>query len=118
MTPYPTTFPFRPQTVLTAHHSPVKRLSYWHRPHKSATKLPIVFLHGIGIGLLPYVPFLGALNGANGSEDGDVGIIAVEILPISFRMTHRGLGKGEMCRQLQMILRRHGFEKFVLVSHS
>ncbi|KAI9712639.1 MAG: hypothetical protein M1812_006819 [Candelaria pacifica] len=117
MTPYPTVFPFRPQTLLTTHHSPARTLSYWYRPHKSTTKLPVVFLHGIGIGLMPYVPFLGALNGASGNEE-DVGIIAVELLPVSFRMTHGGLGKAETCREIQQILLRHGFEKFVLVSHS
>ncbi|KAI9697030.1 MAG: hypothetical protein M1836_004991 [Candelina mexicana] len=118
ITPYPTIFPFRPQTLLTRHRSPVRTLSYWHRPHKSTTKLPILFLHGIGIGLMPYVPFLGAVNGGPRSDDGEVGIIAVEVLPVSFRMTHGLLGKAEMCHQLQVILLRHGFEKFVLVSHS
>ena len=47
-------FPFRPQTLLTTHRSPAKHTTYWHRPHTSTTKLPVVFIHGIGIGLYPY----------------------------------------------------------------
>ncbi|KAI9845307.1 MAG: hypothetical protein M1837_004929 [Sclerophora amabilis] len=119
--PYPTVFPFRPQTLLTTRRSPVPDLSYWYRPHKSKTSLPVVFLHGIGIGLYPYVPFLAGLNGGSKSsadDDGDVGIIAIEILPVSFRMTGPALGRHEMCQQIQTILLRHGFEKFVLVPHS
>ncbi|KAI9684195.1 MAG: hypothetical protein M1829_003465 [Trizodia sp. TS-e1964] len=123
MTSIPKVFPFRPQVVLTSHVSPVKTLSYWFRPHTSKTKLPIVFLHGIGIGLMPYVPFLAALNkhhkpGMADEDDGEVGIIAVEILPISFRITHSAMVKEEMCRQLYTIIQHHGFDKFLLAAHS
>ncbi len=114
---FPTVFPLRPLTLLTTKRSPVKMLSYWLRPHTSKTKLPIVFLHGIGIGLWPYVNFLAALNN-QGNDDGDVGIIAIEILPISFRITHSALGKEEMCRQIENMLLHYGFESFVLVTHS
>jgi pimeloyl-ACP methyl ester carboxylesterase len=113
----PTVFPARPLTVLTSHRSPVKMLSYWLRPHTSPSQRPIVFLHGIGIGLWPYVRFLAALN-QHGRDDGQVGIMAVEILPISFRITHSALGKEEMCRQMHSILIHHGFDNFVLVAHS
>jgi hypothetical protein len=112
-----TTFPPRPLTLISARKSPVETLSYWHSPHTSTSKLPIVFIHGIGIGLLPYVDFLATLK-AQDNVDGAVGIIAIEILPISFRITHSVLGREEMCRQIQTILLRHGFEKFVLVTHS
>lgn len=113
----PTVFPARPLTLLASNRSPVKILSYWLRRHTSPSKLPIVFLHGIGIGLWPYVNFLAALN-SQGKDDGEVGIIAVEILPVSFRITHSALGREEMCRQIHTILIHHGFEKFVLVTHS
>ena len=115
----PIAFPFRPLTLFTRNRSPVSQLSYWYRPHSSRSKLPIVFLHGIGIGLLPYRHFLAALNeGKNAGDDEDVGIIAVELLPISFRITHASLQKEEMCRQIQIILDKHRFDKFVLVAHS
>jgi pimeloyl-ACP methyl ester carboxylesterase len=113
----PMVFPPRPLTIYTSNRSPVRVLSYWLRPHSSTSKLPIVFLHGIGIGLWPYINFLAALNN-QGINDGDVGIIAIEILPVSFRITHAALGKEEMCRQIENILLHHGFERFVLVTHS
>jgi hypothetical protein len=114
---FPIVLPLRPLTLLTTKRSPVKILSYWLRPHTSRTKQPIVFLHGIGIGLWPYVNFLAALN-KEGNDDGEVGIIAIEILPVSFRITHSALGKEDMCRQIEDILIHHGFESFVLVTHS
>ncbi|KAF2088573.1 hypothetical protein K490DRAFT_64621 [Saccharata proteae CBS 121410] len=112
-------FPPRPLTLLTPHVSPAKTLTYWHRPHTSKTKLPILFIHGIGIGLYPYVKFLGEINDDHTTpSDGDVGIIAVEIMPVSFRITGEALEKEEMCREIDSIVKSHGWEKFVLVSHS
>jgi pimeloyl-ACP methyl ester carboxylesterase len=117
-----TLFPLRPVTLLSRRRSPVKHLTYWHRPHTSRTKLPIVFVHGIGIGLYPYVDFLKELNSASGIEGGgvddQVGIIAVEIMPVSFRITHEALGKEEICDEIQAIVEHHGFGKYVLVAHS
>ena len=93
---------------------------YWHRPHTSKSRLPILFIHGIGIGLYPYVNFLAQLNHKMEGNDaeGDVGIIAIEIMPVSFRITHAALEKDEMCREILSVLKKHGWEKVVLVSHS
>ncbi|KAI9875495.1 MAG: hypothetical protein M1830_008414 [Pleopsidium flavum] len=115
-----TVFPFRPLTTTSPYRSPAKTLSYWHRPHTSKTSLPILFIHGIGIGLYPYVNFLAELNSANKSQasDGEVGIIAIEIMSMSFRITHSALEKDEMCNEIQAILKTHGWEKCVLISHS
>jgi pimeloyl-ACP methyl ester carboxylesterase len=112
-------FPFRPLTLVSAYESPVKHLTYWYRPHTSKTRLPILFIHGIGIGLYPYTNFLRELN-TTGDEgcDGAVGIIALEIMPISSRITHSALEKDVMVREIQTIIRHHGWAKFVLVSHS
>jgi len=112
-------FPFRPLTLVSAYESPAKYLTYWHRPHTSKTRLPILFIHGIGIGLYPYINFLRELNtGGDEGYDGDVGIIALEIMPISSRITHSALEKDVMVREIQAIIRHHGWAKFVLVSHS
>ncbi|PBP20046.1 transcription initiation protein spt5 [Diplocarpon rosae] len=119
-----TLFPFRPQSLFTTYHSPAKHTTYWHRPHKSSTKLPIVFIHGIGIGLYPYTNFLDQLNSINAVEptdpDGQVGIIAIEVMPVSFRITHAALTKSEMCSEIEQILLKHltPGQKCVLVSHS
>jgi hypothetical protein len=77
-------------------------------------------VHGIGIGLYPYIDFLAELNLKNNMDesDGEVGIIAIEIMPVSFRITSEALEKEEMCQEIDCILKAHSWEKFVLVSHS
>lgn len=115
-----TVFPFRPVTLLAAHKSPARTLSYWHRSHTSKSKLPVLFIHGIGIGLYPYVVFLSQINQANkaNDEDGEIGIIAIEVMPISFRITNAMLEKEQMCHEILQILLKHGWGQVVLVSHS
>lgn len=115
-----TVFPFRPLTLLSPHRSTAKNLSYWHRPHTSTTRLPVLFIHGIGIGLYPYINFLAELNLEDETDesDGELGIIALEIMSVSFRITGEALEKEEMCQEIDCILKAHGWEKFVLVSHS
>lgn len=89
-------------------------IPYWYRPHRSCTKLPILFIHGIGIGLLPYIPFLRALA----AQDPDVGILAIEILPICMRITAPPLGRDAMCAAITRILNAHGLHRVVLAGHS
>ncbi|KAI1413113.1 hypothetical protein F5Y13DRAFT_31255 [Hypoxylon sp. FL1857] len=112
--------PPRIQNAFTSRHSASGGLSYWHRPHTATDKLPVLFLHGIGIGLYTYVPFLTRLNSESGGENGQgqIGIIAIEILPISFRLTGPPLSRPEFLRQIATILDAHGWDRFVLVSHS
>jgi hypothetical protein len=107
-------FPGRPHMLLSRSHSPAHDLSYWYRPHKSKTKRPIVFLHGIGIGVYPYIPFLSEVV----ATDPDIGIIVVEYMPISMRICHHALASSEFCRQVLQILTRHDIHKFVLIAHS
>jgi pimeloyl-ACP methyl ester carboxylesterase len=89
-------------------------IPYWYRPHRSSTKLPILFIHGIGIGLLPYIPFLRELS----AQDPDVGILAIEILPISMRITAPPLDRDAMCAAITRILNAHGLHRVVLAGHS
>lgn len=111
-------FPPRPLTLIGRNRTSADGVTYWYRPHTSQTKLPVLFLHGIGIGLYPYVNFLAELYKQSKDADGEVGIIAVEILPVSFRIAGAALAKDELRKQLLTILNHHGFEDFVLVSHS
>ncbi|TFK44047.1 hypothetical protein BDQ12DRAFT_717235 [Crucibulum laeve] len=79
-------FPPRPVLSLLSRKAPPAALiPYWYKPHRSRTKLPLVFIHGIGIGLYPYIPTLRQLT----SEDPDLGILPPELLPISMHMTPR-----------------------------
>lgn len=113
-------FPPRPACFFARSVSRAPDISYWYRPHTSKTRLPILFLHGIGIGLWPYTKFLEEINKADPQavQDGEVGVIAIEIMPISFRITGPILSREEMCRQINIILEHHGFEKITLASHS
>ena len=120
-----TVFPLRPLTLLSPKKSPSKSISYWHRLHTSKKRLPVLFIHGIGIGLYPYVNFLAELNHATNDtaemidgDDGDVGIIAIEYMPISFRITGAALTKDEMCADILAIVKAHQWPKFVLITHS
>jgi len=105
--------------VLPAERSVAADLSYWYRPHKSPNKLPIVFLHGIGIGLWTYIQFLSELNSSTKDHDDQIGILAIEILPISFRLAFdEPLASQEFARQVSKILSHHDIHEFVLVAHS
>src|SRR4029434_3097091 len=113
-------FPLRPLTLFGTHSSPARSLTYWHRPHTSKTRLPILFIHGIGVGLYPYIDFLAEIN-ANDVEDlsdGQMGIIALEIMPVSSRITGEAMSRDEIGEEVHCILKAHKWEKFVLVSHS
>ncbi|GKT41406.1 uncharacterized protein ColSpa_01587 [Colletotrichum spaethianum] len=108
-------FPPRLQQMFASRRTSAGNLSYWHRPHRSEG-LPVVFLHGIGIGLWPYIDFLAGISGAKGK--GQTGVIALEILPVCFRLTEPPLGKEVFLEQFKKILDRHMWDKFALVSHS
>lgn len=118
--PFFDVFPFRPITLVSSHRAPTKILTYWHRPHTSKTRHPILFIHGIGIGLYPYIDFLADLKASDDADpsEGQVGIIALEIMPISSRITGGALLKDEMSEEVRRILKAHGWEKVVLVCHS
>ncbi|KAB8360569.1 hypothetical protein FH972_024309 [Carpinus fangiana] len=112
-----TTFPPRPLALFTRHTSPSSTLSYWFHPHTSKTHLPVLFLHGIGIGPMPYVPFLCDINAGRPADD-QIGIIAIEILPVSFRLVAPVLRKNEFVKHILAILAHHRFSHYVLASHS
>ena len=67
-------FPPRLASLTTRSISSAPDMSYWYRPHTSKTRLPILFVHGIGIGLHPYVEFLNEINKHDplAAEDGQL----------------------------------------------
>lgn len=73
----------------------------------------MVFFHGIGIGLWTYTRFLSELK-----EGKKTGIIAIEYLPVSFRLSPPPLGRAEFIRQMKMILDHHQWDRFAVASHS
>ena len=114
-------FPFRPQTIVSRHKSASKHISYWYRPHTSKTKLPILYIHGIGI-LHTYGDFFAelanTLDRESNQDDGQIGIIVLEILPISFRITHAALTADEMRSEVRAILDQHSWQRFMLMANS
>ncbi|KAI0473489.1 hypothetical protein GGR56DRAFT_534264 [Xylariaceae sp. FL0804] len=110
--------PPRMQSLFAGKRPVSPGLGYWYRPHTATDRLPVVFLHGIGIGLSTYVPYLARLNPPSHGQRGQVGIIAVELLPISFRLTGAPLDKAEFLRQITAIVEAHGWQRFVLAAHS
>ena len=79
-----------------------------------------------------YVKFLAELNRSDArssdqyfdesslrnTDDGDIGIIAIEIMPISFRITRAMPDRETIIQEIHQILQHHGWDKFILVSHS
>ncbi|KAL8680854.1 MAG: hypothetical protein Q9186_002973 [Xanthomendoza sp. 1 TL-2023] len=116
---FATVFPPQPLTLLATHTTPARTLSYWHRPHTSKSRLPVLFIHGIGIGLFTYAHFLAQLNRKKDDQaDGETGVVAIEMMPISFRITHAALDQEEMRDEILKIVGKHGWTNFVLVAHS
>jgi pimeloyl-ACP methyl ester carboxylesterase len=115
-----TLFPFRPLAVTSTGKSPAKYLTYWYRPHLSVTKLPILFIHGIGVGLYPYTNFLRDFSrgGVSDGDDTRVGIVAIEIMAVSSRITHHAFDRHTLVKEIRQILQHHGWSKCVLVGHS
>ncbi|KAL6300229.1 hypothetical protein BKA93DRAFT_542925 [Sparassis latifolia] len=106
---------FPPRLVaLCSQRSPDPDIVYWYRPHRSKTKLPILFLHGIGIGLWPYCAFLNDIIAA----DPDVGIIAIENLCISMRIYEAPLTRDAMLAAITRILDFHNVTRVVVAAHS
>ncbi|KAF9233338.1 hypothetical protein BU15DRAFT_54018 [Melanogaster broomeanus] len=106
-------FPLRPWTILSR-QSNAAGLSFWYRPRRSNTKLPVLFLHGIGIGLWPYAPFFADLV----SQDPDVGVIIPEFLSISSRITSPPLSRAATVIAIQLILKGLSVRRVVIASHS
>ncbi|KAK6440009.1 hypothetical protein LTR95_003775 [Oleoguttula sp. CCFEE 5521] len=118
-------FPPRPLALLGHTQKRPGPLAYWYRPHTSTTSLPVVFLHGIGVGLYTYVDFLNSINAPQRSGDkdalldeGQIGLIVIEILPISARICAPALTTPQTKAALHEILESHGWIDFVLVGHS
>lgn len=79
-----------------------------------------MFIHGIGVGLYPYTNFLRDINSVTSTAPGkgQIGIIAIELMPVSTRITFPALDQGVMVREIKAIVDHHGWSKFILASHS
>lgn len=117
-------FPPRPLATCSIQKSPSPNISFWLKPHTSRTRLPVLYIHGIGIGLINQTTFLRALDSKlNGdatlrSQDGNVGILVLEIPQISSRLAQPLLPRENFLDELTLLLDSANFSRFVLASHS
>jgi pimeloyl-ACP methyl ester carboxylesterase len=125
--PHPRAGSFPPRIALPPPGGVVRRssasekLGYYFREHRSSRHLPVVFIHGIGIGLWPYREFLGELyHDSEACEDEQVGVLALEMLSFSARLTSPPLSPQVFLEHVTAILAQHGqqWDRFVLVTHS
>ncbi|KAI4195165.1 MAG: hypothetical protein LQ348_002491 [Seirophora lacunosa] len=107
--------PPRPFSLLSRHVTPARKLTYYHHPHTSSTHLPVVLIHGVGIGLHTYMRLMSEFVSAS---SGAIGFIALEIMPISFRLTHAPMRRDELCAEILAVLDHHGYKRFVVVGQS
>ncbi|KIY46852.1 hypothetical protein FISHEDRAFT_66270 [Fistulina hepatica ATCC 64428] len=107
-------FPPRPHT-LASRASVVQNMSYWYFSGTSTNaKPPIVFIHGLGIGLYPYVPLLVELVARDRSRP----VVVIELLPISMRITAPLPPRAVVVSSIATILDSLSIERFVLATHS
>jgi len=109
-------FPPRPLGIIGSSRSSAKTITYWHHKGDKDTNLPILFIHGITLGLFPYLPFLDYLR----KDDKGVSleVIAIEIMPVSTRLCAGAATVETMREEISSILAAHGWDEFVLVGNS
>ncbi|KAJ7611720.1 hypothetical protein FB45DRAFT_843771 [Roridomyces roridus] len=109
---------FPPRPLLTLFSKPAANayFPYWYRPPRSNTpfKTPILFLHGIGIGLHPYVPMLREIIRADPTQP----LLLVEFLPVSMHMTAPMPPRRATLGAINAILEDLDIPKVVLAAHS
>lgn len=71
----------------------------------------MVFIHGLGIGLSIYIPFFLMLPK-------DIGILAIEVLPVSSRICEAGLLPVDQMREIGDIISQQGLNDFVFIGNS
>ncbi|ROT37774.1 hypothetical protein SODALDRAFT_399929 [Sodiomyces alkalinus F11] len=113
-----TVFPPRLQTVLATSASASPQLSYYYRPpapspsSTSPSHRPVLFLHGVGIGLAAYLPWLLFF------APPEAAILIPEFLPVSSRICAPLPPTLDLIRSLSAILTQQDLRDAVLVAHS
>ncbi|KAI9249432.1 hypothetical protein BDA99DRAFT_445501 [Phascolomyces articulosus] len=100
------------ETTTSTSSASTGRVGYWYREGKNPNKKPIVFIHGIGPGLLPYLKFVYHLL------DIDAPLFCVEQPYVSMRCIEDVPSMQETVQDLERMLHFHGFRDAVYVSHS
>ncbi|KAJ7084839.1 hypothetical protein B0H15DRAFT_847784 [Mycena belliarum] len=109
-------FPPRPLLALFTKSVATPHFSYWYRPSRagSESKNPILFLHGIGIGLHPYVPLFRDILRTDPTQS----LLLMEFLPVSFRITSPMPSRAETLAAINATLEDLSIPQVVLAAHS
>ncbi|KAJ7184526.1 hypothetical protein C8R46DRAFT_462335 [Mycena filopes] len=108
-------FPPRPILSLFSKRAANPHFPYWYRPPRAgSSKNPILFLHGIGIGLHPYVPLFWELLRADPTQS----LVLVELLPVSMRITSPMPSRWATLEAINNILSDLEIDKVTLAAHS
>ncbi|KAK9804722.1 hypothetical protein WJX72_001924 [[Myrmecia] bisecta] len=79
-----------------------------------AARRPIMFLHGVGCGLVPYFMFVrGIMNAYPGHP-----IMLLEVRHVSLRLCLRATDVDDIAHAAAAILHRHGYQEACFVAHS
>lgn len=90
-----------------------KKISYYYRnTEQQKEKIPLVFLHGIGAGLVCYAEFIHQLTKL------DQPIFLVELPYVAMHMVDEVPTAKETVSDIKNMLKRFGYDKAIYVSHS
>jgi pimeloyl-ACP methyl ester carboxylesterase len=87
------------------------KVAYWYR-QGSVDQHPIVFIHGLGCGIFPYLNFIRKLLTTRSS------VFLVELPHVSMRMQARAPTVPATIREMEDALTQHGYARAVWVGHS
>lgn len=90
------------------------RISYYYRPSTNSEATPLVFIHGIGAGVICYAEFIHQLV----SNHLDRPIFLVELPYVAMHMVDQVPTAKETVMEMTSMLQSHGYEKAVFISHS
>lgn len=96
----------------TATPSRDKLISYWYRSASTEKKSPLVFIHGIGAGVMCYAEFIHQLSHS------DRPIFLVELPYVAMRMVDKVPSAEETVLEISEMLHRFGYDNAIFVSHS
>jgi pimeloyl-ACP methyl ester carboxylesterase len=96
------------------------KITYWYRPgaetvDPTKAPLPIVFVHGIGTGLAPYLGFVWNILRA---ADRSTPCYLIELPHVSMRFHEHAPTVPETVREIKSALYAHGHQQAVFVAHS
>ncbi|KAF9354693.1 hypothetical protein BGX34_010852, partial [Mortierella sp. NVP85] len=102
------------QANLPYNYDPLTDLAYWYKaPLQVDNKVPLVFIHGIGVGLVQYAHWIVALSNLSRP----VILIEVPYVANSFFKTEC-MSPDETYFALERILKRHHYPKATFMGHS